>query len=240
MALKHARKDKKPLIFPHVDNLIEGDPPRGLFILLLAPPGSGKTVFCQQFLYHGLSQGYPAVYVHTDEPIDSIEAGMRSFGWDISQYIDKNMIRFVDCYSWRVSSKRTSKYYVDSPSNLSEVSLTIEDARQGLKNARLVFDCLSNLMIDTGSQSIIKFFEILSARVKRSGMTGLCVLQSGVHDERTVQTLRYMADGIFELRLSESESGIKRAFRIFSLKGVKHSTSWIPFEITDNGIVMEI
>ena len=40
------------------------------------------------------------------------------------------------------------------------------------------------------------------------------------------------------MKLDETDDSIKRLLRIFSLKGVRHKTNWVPFQITNNGIVI--
>jgi hypothetical protein len=38
------------------------------------------------------------------------------------------------------------------------------------------------------------------------------------------------------MKIDDSGTEIKRLLRIFSLKGIRHKTSWTPFKITDKGI----
>ena len=40
------------------------------------------------------------------------------------------------------------------------------------------------------------------------------------------------------MKLDDSGNELKRLLRVFSLKRIKHKTNWVPFEITDQGIVL--
>ena len=52
-------------LFPGSTVLLQGDAPRQM-MLLVGPPGAGKTTFIQQFLYDRLKQGDQCVYMLTD------------------------------------------------------------------------------------------------------------------------------------------------------------------------------
>ena len=41
------------------------------------------------------------------------------------------------------------------------------------------------------------------------------------------------------MKTDESGKDIKRLLRVFSLRGAKHKTNWIPFEITTKGIYLQ-
>jgi hypothetical protein len=90
--------DKKriPTGIPGLDPMIEGGFPVGKSYLVTGEPGSGKTIFCMQYILQGLLDGEKAVYVAVDEkPIDIIE-GAASLGWELRKYIEEKKLLILD------------------------------------------------------------------------------------------------------------------------------------------------
>lgn len=80
---------------PGLDKLIEGGFPKGSVTLLTGGPGAGKTIFCSQFLYHGLKKGEKCLYITTEELPGDILADTRQFGMDFEQYQDQVEMRYI-------------------------------------------------------------------------------------------------------------------------------------------------
>jgi KaiC/GvpD/RAD55 family RecA-like ATPase len=224
-------------VFPGSNILVRGSIPRGM-ILLIGPPGSGKSVFCKQFIYSGLLKGEPALIVLTDEPPSKLQGHMKNLGLDITPF--SSMIRIVDCYSWRAGTESTSDYYVRDMGVVNEVSIAIDKASQGLRNCRFVLDSVTNLTMNCGVEHVSRFLQVLSARISEIGGLGILVLTSGVHSEKFENYLKSICDGVFEMSVGTVEDTLIRKFRIYSLKGVTHSADWIRFRVTDRGIVFEL
>lgn len=230
----------KPVdIFPGSRSLVKGTVPSSS-LLLIGPTGVGKTIFCKQFLYSGLIMGEPCIYVTTQESPEEIENSMKTFGFDVESYKDKKLFRVVDGCSWKLGGASSSEYSIDSQQNyLTAVSIKIKKARQDLKNIRLVLDSISELTALSSPESVLNFLQILTARIRLEGGKAICTVASGAHDEHFMNLSRLIFDGILEMKIDDSGKEIKRLLRIFSLKGVKHRTTWTPFEITDRGIIVK-
>ena len=219
--------------------LIKGTLRKGNVFLLSAPPGSGKTSFCLDFLYQGLKDAQPAIALVTDcSPSDMLSMAS-SLGLNLEQYVEAGSLRIIDCYSWRLGEKITAPYFVE-PKSLSDVSIGIEKSRFGLRNGRFTFDSVSSLILGSSTSTAISFLSTLSARLKRDGFDCIFVLEGGADDEKTVAMLRYITDGVLEMKTDESTGKIERFFRIYSLRGVYHQTCWVHFMISDRGFVLEI
>jgi KaiC/GvpD/RAD55 family RecA-like ATPase len=226
--------------FPGSKELLEGSMPSASLILI-GPSGIGKTVFCKQFLFNGLIIGDPCVYVTSDESPEEIIESAKKFGFDIEPYLNNGKFRIVDCYSWKIGSKSTSKYTVENPANLEIFSKVLDDALKGLKNIRLVFDSITGFapVYNTNVNTFPKFLQSLVARLKKIGGKAIFAVAPETFDPKFVSFLREAFDGTLEMKKDELGRKEKRLLRVFSLRDAKHKTFWVPFEKTENKIIVK-
>lgn len=163
---------------------------------------------------------------------------MNFMGFDVEPYLAADRLRHVDCYTKRFGFECACKYFVDTLASPSQLSITFEEARKNWLGFRVVFDSVSTLAMEAGPGTGQKFLPILLARIKQSKGSGLFTLESGIHDEHFMNFLRFIFDGVLEMKMDEKGGELKRYLRVYSMKGVKHSTSWVPFKITDKGITI--
>lgn len=81
---------------PGLDPLIEGGLPAGKSYLLTGESGTGKSVFCMQFILRGLLEGEKGVYVAVDERPSDILEEAASLGWDLLKYIEQKNLLILD------------------------------------------------------------------------------------------------------------------------------------------------
>jgi KaiC/GvpD/RAD55 family RecA-like ATPase len=230
---------RKIEVFPGANTLVKGVLPSSS-LLLIGPTGAGKTIFCKHFLFSGLLTGEPCIYVATNETPEEIESSMKIFGMNITPFKEKNMMRIVDGCSWKLGKKSSSEYAVDAQQNfLTAISIKIKKAQQDLKNIRFVFDSVSELTALTNPDSVLTFLQGLTPRIRLQGGKAIFIVAAGAHNDHFMNLLRLTFDGIIEMKLDETNNEIKRLLRVFSLKGVRHKTNWVPFEITDKGIIIQ-
>lgn len=208
------------------DGVVEGSS-----ILLLGPPGNGKTIFCDNFAKTYLNNGVSCVYVTADKTPGEISYNFSQLGVDLKGEKYKGRMVFVDGYTWLIG-KSSEKYHVESLGNLTELNFKITSAISLLpKPVLLVFNSLSPLSLYNPETFVLKFLQLLFARVKEYGAIGIFVAQAGVHSQEFYTTLEYLVDGIFDMKIGEDQGNIMRFFRIRSLSSVSHETKWVPFII---------
>ena len=219
--------------------LVKGEIPSSS-ILLIGPSGVGKTIFCKHFLFNGLLVNEPCIYISTSEVPEEIEASMNSFDMNIQPYRQKNMVKIIDGCSWKSGKKSSSEYAVDSQQDfLTSMSIKIKKAQQNMTNTRFVFDSISEFAALSETQSVLNFLQRLTTTIRLDGGKAIFTVAKGAHDEHFMNLLRLTFDGILEMKFEETSQEFKRLLRIFSLKGVRHKTSWTPFEITNKGITIK-
>ena len=81
---------------PGLDPLIGGGFPSCKSYLVTGEPGTGKSIFCVQFVLNGLMNGEKAVYVAVDEkPADIVEEAA-SLGWNLLKFIEEKRLLILD------------------------------------------------------------------------------------------------------------------------------------------------
>ncbi len=218
-------------IIPGLEKLIYEPIPSGT-ILLAGPPGSGKSTFAGQFLAEGLKRGEPCLAVVTDMPPARLVRSLEE-RWMVRGSLVR-ALRVIDCYSWRlVRPSQKQEYPVVR--DLTTLMVEIEKLRKGMK--RLALDSLSTLALDHGLQATRDFFNTLRARVLEGNMLSLVTLEQEVHTISFERTLSYLAENVVKLKLTEEKGKIRRYIKVLSSR-VSHSTSWLPYEVTDRGFLI--
>ena len=228
-------------VFPGSTKLVQGQLPPSS-ILVIGPSGIGKTILSKHFIYNGLVQGEPGIYLSTDESPEKIASSMKSYGFDTEPYKKNGTFRVVDCYSWRMGGKSSSEYCVSNPADLMAVSIAIDQARDGLTKASFVLDSMTGLMTVCSHNITFfsKFLQVIVAKTRSAEGNAMFLASPEAHDQVFMSYMREIFDGTLEMKMEterhEHGEDIKRLLRLFSLKGANHKTHWVPFEITNRGI----
>ena len=218
-------------------------------IILHGPPGTGIRVFAQQFLYAGLKLGASGIYFTSERPGEEIIDNMKFYDWDVNEYLQKKQLIFVDAYT----AKYEKSYSADleifkelvwdvGASNQLRMVLTKHLERFSKENAtqmRVIIDSLSSLMRMENPEDVIDLFEIIQMAARKYGGIYFFILDRGVHEERLVNTLLYLADGIFDFSTRERGSELEHVLRVQKLRNMIFSTKLIPYIISEEGLMVE-
>lgn len=211
--------------------LLNKDLPEGSCILLVGPPRAGKTIFCESLANNFLRNNMGCLYVAVDRSPANIRAGFERLGTNAQKMESEKRLAFVDGYNW-LTGKSDEMFHIENLANLSEMFIMIERASTYL-NGRLllIFDSVSPLPIHNPEIDVIKFLQLLTARLRNWQGTGIYILQAGVHNEKFLNSLAFLVDGVFEMKMEEERGAIKRYFRIGNLRFMAPRMTWMPFEI---------
>ena len=212
---------------PELDQAILGGIPKGSLVLVLGPPGAGKSLLGKLFLHMGIKAGENAFFVSTAETGQSVADTMSMFNW--AEGVQEKL-KILDCYSWRLGGKRT-KYSVPLTS-LNDVSVTMTSLFDdvGVKpegNERVVVDSFTDFVRYVGVDKSLKFLDYLRAKLREYWLTGLLLLEEGVHAPRTISAVEYSTDGTIRMRVSD-QGRYMMASRMMVTPIVQR---WIPFTI---------
>lgn len=210
-----------------LDEILGGGFPSNSIIAIVGPPGSGKSILCMQFINQGVRANEDCLFLTTDRNPEEIKNISRDFNFNLDD------VTFLDSYSWRAGKETQAKLSVKDPSDLNYLNILIGEILREMKseNKRIVIDSVSALILYNGPEFAMRFLHIIGAKARIHNSCMLITLESGVHDEKTINMINYIADGAIELRLGE-----RREMRILKMLRTKHELNWLKYGFGKGGI----
>jgi len=243
-------KERVPTGIKGFDELIGGGIPRRNVVLLSGGPGTGKSIFSQQFIWNGLTMYEEnGIYVALEEHPLQIKENMKSFGWDVSPYDvseereelprKRPLFAIIDGFTSGYGSyPQKERYVIRDIEDIHEFLDVVVTAIKELDADRVVIDSVTTLYISKPSVAR-KIVMQLKRAFGGLGCTSIFVSQISVGERGFGGPgVEHAADGIVKLDLDEINGELVRSLIVWKMRGTKHSMRRHPFEITDKGIVV--
>jgi len=117
--------------------------------------------------------------------------------------VDVDRVFFIDCITETSGGKAERAgncLYVNSPSNLTELSIAISQALQAIPGQKFLFmDALSTLIIYNTPNSFAKFAHFLMTRVKLMGLNGIFMVVEKEMEDQVFSRISQFSDRIIRL-----------------------------------------
>ncbi len=222
---------------PGMDEILHGGIPKRNVVLLAGGPGTGKSIFGQQYLWNGLKNGEPGVFVALEEHPVQVRINMAQFGWDVRPYEEKGLFAMVDAFTAGIGeAAKRERYVVRDPDDVNMLIDVVREAIRDVNAVRVVVDSVSTLYLTKPSlarATVMRLKRVLSGL----GTTSILVSQVSVTERGFGGPgVEHAVDGIIRLDLDEIEGELKRSLIIWKMRGTSHSMRRHPFIITDEGI----
>jgi len=220
---------------PGFDDLLANGVPEGTSVLVSGGCGTGKTIFCLQTLYYGLTQGEKCLYVSFEESEERLISHMQDFGWDPTEYIKKGLfhIKRLDALDISISIEgMLAKQKGEISLDIQEIAGLIPD---GFTPDRVVIDSLSALASAFPGESsgyriyisqLFRYFEKVKSTsflISETEQNPSKFSKEGVEE--------FLADGVFVLYAIRQGDNILNALEVRKLRGAKHMKKIAPFFI---------
>ncbi|MEM5814323.1 MAG: ATPase domain-containing protein [Candidatus Aenigmatarchaeota archaeon] len=217
--------ERVPTGVPGLDRLIEGGFVKGSTTLLAGGTGTGKTIFCCQFLLEGLKRGEKCLYLTLEESPQDIIGDVERFGWDFGDYVKSGRLRI----EYR------------NPFELTGVSKGAFDHLNMKAYSRVAIDSTSvmGLYFKNPFEIRKQIFSVLDA-LKKSGATVLITAESP-EDGRTLTKFgveEYVTDGVVVLHYLGLGGSVYHSLQIRKMRRTNHGKDVYPMDITDRGILL--
>jgi len=222
---------------PGMDEILHGGVPKRNVVLLAGGPGTGKSIFGQQYLWSGLKSGEPGVFVALEEHPVQVRINMAQFRWDVRPYEEKGLFAMVDAFTAGIGeAAKRERYVVRDPDDVNLLIDVIREAIRDISAVRVVVDSVSTLYLTKPSLArvtVMRLKRVLSGL----GTTSILVSQVSVTERGFGGPgVEHAVDGIIRLDLDEIDGELKRSLIIWKMRGTSHSMRRHPFIITDEGI----
>jgi KaiC domain protein len=215
---------------PGLDEILNGGIPFRNVVLLSGGPGTGKSIFGQQFLYSGLIEDESGIYVTLEEHPTQVRLNMAQFGWDIRGF----------AFTSGIGEAAKRERYVVRSDDFQNLVDVIKLAMKETEAKRVVIDSVTTLYI---TKPIIARSVMLQLKKVLSGLgsTSLLISQVSVTERGFGGPgVEHAADGIIRLDLDEVEGELKRSLIVWKMRGTSHSMRRHPFDITNRGIIIHL
>ncbi|MHA1982894.1 MAG: V4R domain-containing protein [Candidatus Hodarchaeales archaeon] len=194
-------------------------------ILLVGPPGAGKSAFCEQAVLQSLSIDRPIIFVTTEYDPSEVKKVLRERGLG---EIEPGLLSFIDAYNETVGlsvSDRSDTVYADC-NDLSSIDIAISKLqdRIGKNSILLVFDSLTSPYLFSGSE-ILRFMKQTLSRFAAKGNAVIACIDEGCGKQEDLVAMMSQAHGIFKIEMEEDQ-------RILNMiKHPKMEATKLPFSV---------
>jgi KaiC/GvpD/RAD55 family RecA-like ATPase len=221
-----------------VSEITEGGIPGKSITLIYGPPKSGKSIFCNQFTYHGLLNQEPCLYVTTDQSLKQLQTNMMNFQWLIMNYIQNQTLYIIDGISQLsgVKLEETNNIKSSSVGNPADMMVKVGIGTRSVykksNHFRSVLDSLNTLMAFNPDQMVLRVLKAYIRRISEAAGTGIIAYTEGTTDPKTEIVLKSLFDNIIMLdgENIHVESHFGDVDELINFKST--------YSITDNGIVV--
>lgn len=207
-----------------LDKLVEGGFEKGSTILLSGNTGSGKTIFCCQYIWEGLKRGENCMFITFEESVEDLVKDGAGFGWDFRKYEkEKKLIM-----GFRTPFKKEDLFW-------------FRDDIKNNKIQRLALDSTAvlSLFYKDPYDIRIKLFELVTS-LKETGATSLLTTETtkpGAISRFGVE--EFIVDGVLLLQFISAGETCFRTMQIRKMRRTEHGMAVYPFQITKKGLTVQ-
>ncbi len=196
-------------------------PPRNL-ILLVGPPGAGKSTFCQQAILSNIEMR-PVLYVTTESAPSNVEDSLREKG--LGRILPHPLV-FVDAFHETMGLPTVTRPDTVDASSEDLTSLEIAISKQRKKigeNSLLIFDSLTPPYLMSGPE-VVRFMRMTLLRLAAEGNAVLACVDEGCGKEEDLVAMMSVADGIVKIELMNGS----KTFNVLKHPSVKPTKIKVP------------
>jgi len=177
--------------------------PENSATLIYGPPEVGKSTFCYQFAYYGLTQDEPCLYLTTDHGMQEIYQTMADMGLNLDNYLENQTLYVVDAASSDEKFEESDIYQLSSVRNPTDILVKVTRGANALskKSPRLrgVIDSMTAILESNNEMLIVRVLKTYILRIKEAGGTVVITYIEGSAEPRTEILIKSMVDNIIKI-----------------------------------------
>jgi len=206
-----------------LDELIGGGYIPGDIYLVTGGTGTGKTIFCTQFIWEGIQKGEPGIYFSLEELPQDIIEDVKSFGWDLEKAIHE---------------KKLSIEYQD-PFEMVDITTAVRDKIKKFNAKRVVIDstAIFGMVFRDKHEMRKRLFELLKM-LKQTGAVVFLTseIPAGTEKLSRFGVEEFIVDGVIVLRAMTTGKVSVRTLEIKKMRRTAHDEGTHSIEFADKGI----
>ena len=177
--------------------------PKENLVLLVGPPGAGKSTFCYQVVLNSIAIERPIIFVTTEQRPSVIIKLLREKGMGKPT---PAALSFVDAFTDTVGLTCTprSDTVCANCADLNSLSMaTIKlQERIGQKGILLAFDSLTSPYLFSGAE-VTKFMRLFLAKFAAEGNSVMALIDEGCGKSEDLVAMMSIADGVIKIETEE-------------------------------------
>lgn len=213
----------------------KGGIPENTSTLVYGPVKCGKSILANQFLYQGLLNNEPCLYVATDHGVKEFEYDMNEFNLSIDRFIEDNSLYIIDTISdiselEIAESESVVASHINNPTDIMiKVGSGVRYIYKKSPKFRSVLDSATTLLAYNDNMLIVRVLKAYIMRIREAGGTPIITYTEDSSDKIVETMLKSMVHNIIKMDGEE--------LTVEAMKGVGKRTS--PYTITDSGISLK-
>ena len=209
---------------PQADDILGGGFPSNSINIVMGQPGTGKTIFAEQLLFHNASSEHPSLYVTTlSEPLSKVVTYVQRFSFFDADRLNGD-IQYEDLGSALSETGPNALVdWLDEAIKTRSPSIIVIDSFRAIHDLAMSGDEMRRFMS--------RFAGLLSAY----NVTAFLLGEYTQDDIRRYPEFA-VADSIVELARQPLSTRDERYFRVLKLRGSGYREGQHAFRITNDGI----
>ena len=221
-------------------------------ILLMSPPGGGKTLYCRQMILESLENGASCIYINSSMTRKEYQNLFKSL---TEEKIKK--LKFLNPYLVATGNKESdTSTGINDPklsATLQEIQNTIDEWTSSVTNTNtgtnqesttltdntkyaIFIDSLTHMFTLFEEDKVLKFINALSFLIKELEATALITMSGTQSSNGTIlNKLSSIFDIVLEIDVQEEADKIKRKLKLVSMKGAGSKSASAVFDIEEDG-----
>jgi len=167
------------------------------FVVLLLEKVQEYAMISLRLMHFFSENEIPGIYISTNKPLSALMESLNA------QKINYKNVFFVDAVTKTINAEiieGTNFVYIDSPKNLTDLSVAIEAGAQKIKGEKkfIIFDSLSTLLVYNKAGVVEKFTHSVAGKMRTWNAKGFFLMVENRQDE-TTKTIAQFCDETVEI-----------------------------------------
>lgn len=224
-----------------LDDRMNGGFVVGSMNLVTGKTGTGKTAFCSNFIYQGLANDQPGVYITTEEREQDLRADIYDmFGWDLTEFEEEGMLELISMKPL-FPSKEADDVNRLVRSYISNLLDEINNAIDTTDAQRVVIDSMSIIEMFINDEYLSRV--ALSSLLNTLREKEVTAVLTGTIPETSEGLsgggiIEFLVDTVLLMEFVPVAEGHNRTLTIRKMRRTDHDVSIMPFEITPDGLTI--